>query len=347
MCGGTLAEGRSFLPKVSLSMVPPAPLLGAVLGLALVITIWFIKPWRVVRLGIYHTPTPTARPSMTPTVTASPIPTSTLPPTATPTPQLTVYIVRPGDTLSTVAGQFDVSVAALMEANGLTGHMIQVGQELVIPVDNGSASTSPEAGETREPEATSQPETSIYTVQAGDSLSEIARRFDVSVEALMEANGITDPDSIREGQELVIPGGVSVLETPGIGGAPTPTIESLLVYPAPSLLGPADGREFREEQAELPILLNWLSVGLLGEDEWYSVFLRYVDPEEGEEREIVEFTKANSYHVSAELRPPLDSEWHAFEWQVRVVRLIETETEDNPEIVPLGRITETRTFLWY
>lgn len=347
MCGGTLSEGRSFLPRVSLSMVPPAPLLGAVLGLVLVIAIWFAKPWRLVQLGIYHTPTATARPSMTPTITASPTSTATLPPTATATPQVTVYIVRPGDTLSTIAAQFGVPVEALMEANGLTNHMIQVGQELVIPGENGSAGSSPEAGQSPEPEVTSQPETLTYTVRAGDSLSQIAQRFNVSIEAVMEANGITDPDSIREGQELVIPGGVSPSETPGIGGAPTPTVESLLVYPAPSLLGPPDGRQFREEQAELPILLNWLSLGLLAEDEWYSVVLRYVDPEDGEERESVEFTKANSYHVSAELRPPLDAESHAFEWQVRVVRLIETQIEDSPEIVPLGRITDTRTFVWY
>jgi hypothetical protein len=124
-------------------------------------------------------------------------------------------------------------------------------------------------------------------------------------------------------------------------------VESLLVYPAPLLLGPPDRREFREEQEELPILLNWLSVGLLAEDEWYSVILRYVDPEEGKERETVEFTKANSYHVSAELRPPVEAESHLFEWQVRVVRLIEAEIEGSPEIVPVGRVSDTRTFLWY
>ena len=46
----------------------------------------------------------------------------------------------------------------------------------------------------------------IYIVQPGDSLSTIAARFDVSVEALMEANGIRDPNLLAAGQELVIPG---------------------------------------------------------------------------------------------------------------------------------------------
>jgi LysM repeat protein len=45
-----------------------------------------------------------------------------------------------------------------------------------------------------------------YTVQAGDTLFDIALRFEVSVEELMEANEITDPTSLSVGQRLVIPG---------------------------------------------------------------------------------------------------------------------------------------------
>ena len=50
----------------------------------------------------------------------------------------------------------------------------------------------------------------IYVVQAGDSLSGIALKFDVPVEALAEANGIDDPNVIKEGQELIIPGPTAV-----------------------------------------------------------------------------------------------------------------------------------------
>ncbi|MGB5756867.1 MAG: LysM domain-containing protein [Acidimicrobiales bacterium] len=45
-----------------------------------------------------------------------------------------------------------------------------------------------------------------YVVESGDTLSVIARRFNVSVDALSQANGITDVNTIRPGQELVIPG---------------------------------------------------------------------------------------------------------------------------------------------
>lgn len=346
MCGTALEEGRTLFPRISLSMVPPAPVLGGVLGILLLVAVWFIKPWRVIQIGTYDTPTPTLTPTLTPTVTASPSPTATMLPPGTPTPEVTTYIVRAGDTLSLIAGQFGVPVEAIMEANGLTDYMIRVGQELLIPVEPEGPSGSPGPGETPEAQATPQPE-AVYVVRAGDSLSGIAERFNVSLDAIMDANNITDPDSLREGQELVIPAPVSSAETPGIGGPPTPTVPSQLVYAAPLLLGPPEGHEFRGDQAELPILLNWLSVGLLVEDEWYSITVRYVVSEEAEGEETIGFTKANSFHVSAELRPSTEVGSHLFEWDVRVVRLTDTEIEASPEVVPIGRESETRTFSWY
>ncbi len=331
------------MPRVSLSMVPPAPLLGAVLAVLLLVGIWFIKPWRAIQIRTYKTPTPMLTSTATATATSTPTSTPTLPPTSTATPEVTTYIVRSGDTLGVIAAQFGVTVEAIMELNGLTDHMIQVGQELRIPVEGvgPTPTVAPEATE-----ATEQSETTIYMVQAGDTLTEIAQRFNVSQEAIMEANDIGDADSLRVGQELQIPVSASSTETPGIGGLPTPTVLSSLTYPAPLLLGPSDGQEFREEDAELPILLNWLSVGLLAEEDWYSVTLRYVESEEGEQ-EIVELTKANSYHAPVELRPPLEAQSHLFEWEVEVVRLIETGVEGTPEAMPIGRASETRAFYWY
>jgi LysM repeat protein len=347
MCGTPLQGGKSFLPQVSLSMVPPAPLLGAVLGIILLAALWFIKPWRGIHLGTYYTPTATATFTFTPTSTATPTTTPTAPPTETPTPQVTTYIVRTGDTLSVIAAQFGVPVSAIKEVNGLTDDVITVGQELLIPVEVTEPTSSPEAVETSEAEATMQPTSRTYVVRSGDNLSSIGQRFGVSQQALMEANDIDDPDAIREGQELVIPGPASSTETPGIGGPPTPTASTHLVYPGPILLAPPDGSEFREEDAEAPILLNWLSLGLLGEDEWYSVVVRYVNDEEGEEQNVVELTKATSFRVPLELRPLPEAQSHLFEWQVSVVRVVESEQEDNPDIVAIGRESENRTFHWY
>jgi LysM repeat protein len=58
----------------------------------------------------------------------------------------------------------------------------------------------------------------IYTVQAGDNLLGIARQYGVTVEALQEANAITDPRLLQIGQELVIP-----REEEGLANQPTHT----------------------------------------------------------------------------------------------------------------------------
>jgi len=347
MCGGRLEAGRSFLPQVSLSMVPPAPLLGAALGVLLLVSLWVLKPWRAIQLGTYHTPTPTLTLTPTPTSTATSTPTPTTAPTETATPQVTTYNVRTGDTLSLIAAQFGVSVQSIMEANNLPDPMIQVGQELIIPEAEPTPAAGAEISGTPEAPTVTEAETTTYVVQEGDSLSEIAGRFNVSLDAIMEANGIANPDSLREGQTLVIPGRVTSTETPGIGGPPTPTISSQVVYQSPTLLGPPDGREFRREEAESPVLLNWLSVGLLGEDEWYSVLVSFVATEEAETIEISELTKANSYLVPLEYRPPADAESHLVEWRVSVVRVVETEVEDSSEIIRIGRQSETRSFHWF
>lgn len=64
--------------------------------------------------------------------------------------------------------------------------------------------------------ASAQESGPIYIVQPGDTLTSIASRFGVTVDALMAANGISDPNLLSAGQELIIPGleGVSgILDT--------------------------------------------------------------------------------------------------------------------------------------
>jgi LysM repeat protein len=66
----------------------------------------------------------------------------------------------------------------------------------------------------------------LYTIQPGDTLSAIAERFNTTVDELVAANGLTDPDALQTGQTLLIP---SLLRTPVVGspapsGTPTPTL---------------------------------------------------------------------------------------------------------------------------
>jgi len=66
----------------------------------------------------------------------------------------------------------------------------------------------------------------IYTIQSGDTLLDVAIRFDTSTEAIQEANGIVDPRLLQIGQELIIPPPEGDPEQPA---TPTPTPPPLTV----------------------------------------------------------------------------------------------------------------------
>jgi LysM repeat protein len=65
---------------------------------------------------------------------------------------------------------------------------------------SGQPDAEPEAAE----EASGGPE--IYTVKPGDTLGSISREFDIAMQDIMEANGITDPNFLQVGQQLILPG---------------------------------------------------------------------------------------------------------------------------------------------
>ncbi|MFO7725047.1 MAG: LysM peptidoglycan-binding domain-containing protein [Oceanipulchritudo sp.] len=113
--------------------------------------------------------------------------------------------VRRGDTLSTIAKRHDTTVAILRELNDLRGDTIYVGQELMVPGEAPGQSRGANGERSSRESRTSGGES--YTVQAGDTPSSIARRFDLSAAELMRANNIMDARRLYVGRELVIPGG--------------------------------------------------------------------------------------------------------------------------------------------
>jgi LysM repeat protein len=90
-------------------------------------------------------PSPTAQPTAEPTAqpTAEPTEQPTTQPSANPSrpprsspsaaPEAQTYVVKEGDTLSLIADRFGTSVEAILQANGLSSDVINIGQELVIP----------------------------------------------------------------------------------------------------------------------------------------------------------------------------------------------------------------------
>lgn len=70
------------------------------------------------------------------------------------------------------------------------------------------------------------PTLTIYVVQSGDTLGSIAEQFDVPVEDIMKANGLTEPNVLDVGQALVIPVGGFVFPTATPGALPTNVVET-------------------------------------------------------------------------------------------------------------------------
>lgn len=103
----------------------------------------------------------------------------------------------------------------------------------VISVEPASASPSPI------PTPSPTPGPLLYTVQEGDTLAQIAAAHGVSVEELIAANNLSDPNLIHAGQVLVIPGGVA--PTPEEPFTPTPlppTAPPAPILPTPTSSGP-------------------------------------------------------------------------------------------------------------
>ena len=113
------------------------------------------------------------------------------------------YTVRRGDTLSEIAARFGTTVNELVRLNNIADpDRIYKGDRLIIRAGTGDGNT--------------------YTVQRGDTLSEIAARFGTTVSELVRLNNIADRDRIYPGQVLILRESGSV--TPP-SGATTYTVQ--------------------------------------------------------------------------------------------------------------------------
>ncbi|MFW6016337.1 MAG: peptidoglycan DD-metalloendopeptidase family protein, partial [bacterium] len=92
------------------------------------------------------------------------------------------YYVRPGDTLTSIARDYSVSLKTLIDINNINNaNIIVVNQKIKIPDKN------------------------TYVVKKGDSLSKIAENFNIKLKDLIENNKIVNPNNIYVGQNIKIP----------------------------------------------------------------------------------------------------------------------------------------------
>lgn len=321
------------MPAITLSLPAALGLLAFFLLLGAVMVFFLLRS-----TGRVAEPTPTVTPSPSPTVTPSPTPVTPTPTnTPLPTPTPLTYTVAAGDTCSTIAFRFGVSIQSIVLMNGLPAacDTLFVGQQLKIP--------HPTPTNTPLPTATlSGPEATIaacekvnYTVASGDTLSTIAANYNVPITAIKSYNGLVT-DNVFEGQELIIP----LCERLAPAG-PTPTPTPPPPYPAPNLLLPADGAAFTLDQA---VALQWAAVATLRENEAYRVTL--VDVTTGEDRRLVAYVTDTKFVVPDSMRPT-DAQPHVFRWWVEPVRQTDTDEEGNPIWQSAGAVSAQRVFTWW
>lgn len=146
---------------------------------------------------------PAPRPLSAASSAATATPTATPAPPAEPESITVQHEVRPGENLGSIARRYGVTVQTILSANKtlLDRDVLKVGLQLAIPSKDGV----------------------IVPVRWGDTLSELATKYGVDPDAIIafKANNLSDANSLREGELILIPGGKEP-EPPRPTPTPTP-----------------------------------------------------------------------------------------------------------------------------
>jgi LysM repeat protein len=281
---------------------------------------------------ITATAAPTARPTVTPTVPSpTPSPTPTLPPTPTPAPTPIKHKVGAGESLGIIADKYSSTAKEIAEANNLAvNSIIHPGDELIIP--------GPKPGGAPQPTPTPTGGTLLYSVQAGDTISEIADRFDSRIDWILDANKRKATDMLRPGDRLLIPLSNRTptpppTATPTVTPPPSPTSD--IVLRPPILLAPPNNAAFAGDSEAL---LRWASSAVLGKDQWYVVTVQALDSDAAV---APHWTKGTQWRLPAEVRE-IGKATTRFAWQVQVL----TGAPGEPDAQPASPPSETRVFSW-
>ena len=107
----------------------------------------------------------------------------------------TTYTVKSGDSLYQIAKKYNTTVDEIKKLNNLTSNSLSIGQILKIPEKEEII-----------------PETNIYIVKSGDSLYQIAKKYNTTVDELKKINNLTS-NILSIGQKITIPTKIAEEET--------------------------------------------------------------------------------------------------------------------------------------
>jgi LysM repeat protein len=115
------------------------------------------------------------------------------------------YTVKSGETISEIADRYGISSERLLQLNGIRDPKgLQVGSRIIVPTA-GPAAKPAKAASASGPSSPASRGPANYTVKSGETISEIADRYGISSERLLELNGIRDPKGLQVGSRIVVP----------------------------------------------------------------------------------------------------------------------------------------------
>lgn len=151
-------------------------------------------------------PTPPAAVKNTPvnptptTVKTAPVKTTTTPASTTTSSNSDVHTIDVGQTLYSVARQYNISVKDLAEWNNITtNERVKVGQTLIVKQPKGNTPAPVVESKTSKPATSS----TSHVVQKGETLYSISKRYGVTTKQVQEWNNMND-QNVKLGQKLII-----------------------------------------------------------------------------------------------------------------------------------------------
>jgi LysM repeat protein len=283
--------------------------------------LYLAQPPTPVESRAISTPTPSRTPLPPPAATATATATATPEPSATPTPLPSatplppvLYQIVPGEVLLNIALRFNVSVESIVAANpGIAADTIVAGQTINVPLPTATPPLTPIEVEIGGEQAIADPTDCVtHEIQTADTYSGLAQRYNISLDAILRVNRITERNVPQPGDTVCIPK-IVYIAAPLDQAGRVPGQNPPATQPLP--LWPADGARFAPGT---PVLLQWVARRDLAADEWYMVELTDLTDPQG--RPLRNFTRQTSFQVPESWLTSADFPAR-YRWRLSYVRL--------------------------